>query len=595
MRSFSMCADCGREYGNPEDRRFHAQPNACPACGPQLRLLDRNCKPVSGDPVLVAAQALAHGRIVAVRSIGGFQLFCDATDSRVVARLRRLKSRPAKSLALMCASVATIRRFCRVGPQARELLTSPAAPVVLMPKRLYPTVSVSPGIAPRNHCLGVMLPYTPLHHLLLGRIRAVTGRPPVLVATSANSKDEPIAGTEHELYGIRPRPLDLCLDHNRPIANRCDDSVVSCAASGTVMVRRSRGYAPQVTNLASTFHVEQPVLALGGDLRSTFCLAAGPRAYVSPHIGSHGNALTERFLMDTLRRFESLTRISARLICCDLHPDYASTRLARSLAEERGLPVVQVQHHVAHTAAVMAEHGLDEPVLGIVCDGTGYGTDGAIWGCELLLVLPDLAWTRLAHLGYLRLAGAADELQQPWRVARAYMAQAGHSATVTGGVRTSSLGRLFDAVAGITGVCSRATFDGEAAIALEAAADRRDFGHYFSPGLCCSGSPLQMLPLPILANVSRETQRGVGAGVVSARFHNTVVLTLVHAARTLCLTHGVRVICLSGGSFQNRLLMTRLTSRLQRIGFAVYTGAAIPVNDGGLSLGQAVAASRQRV
>jgi hydrogenase maturation protein HypF len=633
MRGFKMCPDCGREYSDPADRRFHAQPNACPVCGPQLAVpFDNTSRSSRGsDSLLIAARAILAGNIVAVKSLGGYQLACDALSATAVARLRRRKHRPAKPLALMCDTVATIRRFCRVSPEARNLLLSPAAPIVLMPKRADSSLKVAGEVAPGNPNLGVMLAYTPLHLELFRRLRRLTRRPAVLVMTSANRKDEPIAATEQELssaVGIVP---DLVLTHNRPIANRLDDSVVFAervrgfsgsgiqvarqptgGLSSTIFVRRARGYAPLPIELAPMFHVKHPVLAVGPEFKNTFCLARGARAFVSPHIGTVETPAGERFWLDTLERYEGLTGIKPEAIACDLHPDYASTRLAERLSRTRKLPLVRVQHHFAHTLSVLAEHGLPGPVLGLAFDGTGYGTDGAIWGCEFLLVQADRSWSRIGQLGYLRLANAGAEVANPSRVAREYLRQTrgaerqrvrgtkvSNSATpslyhsIPQPLPTSSLGRLFDAVAAITGICRSASFDGQAAIALEAAAEPGVTGDWFTPDLLdFAVSPAVIRPELLLRHVSRETSAGAAPGRVAARFHNTVARCAVELACFLCEQRSITTVCLSGGSFQNTILRRSIVHRLSRAGLAVYVNQQVPVNDGGISLGQVAAATR---
>lgn len=594
MRRFRMCLDCKREYDDPGNRRFHAQPNACPVCGPSLTILDRTGQVMTGDPLVEAAKAILKGRIVALKSIGGFQLCCDATNDAAVARLRRLKSRPHKPLALMCESVATARRLCAVGKNAARLLRSPAAPVVLMPKLARPGLLISGLIAPSNKCLGVMLPYSPLHTLLLGRLRTLSRRCPVLVATSANPKDDPIHHTERGLYSDRSSAPDVCLCHDRPIANPCDDSVVSCPGNVAIVVRRSRGYAPQPVRLPRPFHVKHPVLAVGGDMRNSFCLAAGDRAFLSPHIGSLFSDRSLDFYLRTLARYEEWAGIRPRVVACDLHPDYVSSRLAERLAVERGLPLVRVQHHAAHVAAVAAELGVRLPALGVACDGTGFGTDQAVWGCEMILLRPDMSWTRLAHLGYLFLPPMPDEVPNPAVVARWYLHQARRPAVRRAGTPCSSLGRLFDAVAAVTGVCRHATFDGGAAIALEAAATRSEKGNYCGDNageaIDFGQSPLVIHPGPLLLHVSRETRTGTPAALVAARFHNTVAKALAVTARTLCRRHGLATVCLCGGSFQNAVLREDLSALLRRSGLQAVTGVRVPLNDGGLSFGQAVMA-----
>jgi len=625
MARFHMCPQCRREYTDPSDRRYHAQPIACQHCGPRLQLLGPRANPrPTTTPIEDAARALLHGRILAIKSLGGFHLACDATNDRAVARLRKRKNRPDKPLALMCQTPAVARLIARVSARARRTLLSPAAPIVLLPRRPAPALHLADSVAPGNSRLGVMLCYTPLHALLFDHLRRLTGKPAVLVMTSANRKDNPITADDADLAKEVGGVPDLILTHNRPIANRCDDSVVlvdddgkgsNCSpgragardSSGSAspwlsLVRRARGFAPQPLALAEMFHVKHAVLAVGAEFKNAFALAKGTRAFMSPHIGTVATGQGERFWLDTFARYTKWTGIQPEVIACDSHPDYASTRLAESLGRKLGLPLVRIQHHYAHILSVMAEHGLAGPVLGLAFDGNGYGTDGAVWGCEFLLVQEDLNWARVGHLGYLRFAGAGDEVADPSRVARAYMRQvSGAVSPMRGrlhdrrpnptGLRTSSLGRLFDAVAATVGVASSASFDGQAPTALEAIADRKEVGHWFTPDvLDVSVSPSLIRPEPLLVDVSRETSAGVSPATISAKFHNTIALAAVRLAEVLCQWHHVKTVCLSGGSFQNSLLRHCVSSRLRHPGRRVYWNHLVPLNDGGVALGQVAAA-----
>jgi len=599
MAGFEMCPQCRREYADPDDRRHHAQPIACPVCGPRLAVSPANARL---SPIEAAAQALLNGKIVAVKSLGGFQLACDATNDRAVKRLRRRKQRPAKPFALMCESVTATRKFCRVTVAAEATLRSAAAPVVLLPKLPRPAIHVAESVAPRNSRLGVMLPYTPLHAILFKGLRRRTGKAAVLVMTSANRQDDPIIADDkrlaEELWGVP----DLVLTHNRPIANRCDDSVALAEKTGPlVLVRRARGYAPQPVPLGRMFHVKHPVLAVGGEFKNTFALARGGRAFLSPHIGTVETATGESFWREAFARYVEWTGIKPEAVAADLHPDYASTRLAERLSRDLGLPLVRVQHHCAHVLSVMAEHDIGGPALGLAFDGTGYGTDGAIWGGEFLLVRDAANWQRVGHLGYLNLANAGDEIADPARVARAYLEQArafGRSSANRSSaagrtiLQTSSVGRLFDAVAAITGACRAATFDGEAPSALEALADPMENGHWFSDDLLdLSVSPALLLPEPILMNVARETAADVDPAAVAARFHNTLSKATVRLADILCGRHRVTAVCLTGGSFQNSLLRRRVAAGLRARGRRVYWNQAVPMNDGGIAYGQVAAAA----
>ena len=628
MAGFKMCPPCRREYTDPGDRRHHAQPIACPDCGPRLTLYPPRGR-AAGSPLDVAARALLEGRIVATKSLGGFQLACDATNERAVARLRVRKRRPAKPLALMCESPAVVRRFCRISPAARQVLLSPAAPIVLLPRSQRPGINVAASVAPGNSRLGVMVGYTPLHAVLFRRLRALAGKPAVLVMTSANRKDDPITAGDEDLTVELSGVLDAVLTHDRPIANPCDDSVVTLdrgqgvkgsrgqaatrqskienRTSAMLFVRRARGYAPQPLVVPGMFHVKHPVLAVGSEYKNVFALATGNHVFLSPHIGTVATARGERFWLDTYQRLMDWTGIRPEAVACDLHPDYASTRLAERISGELGVPLLRVQHHHAHVLSVMAEHGLSGPVLGLAFDGTGYGTDGAIWGGEFLLVEHGLNWSRVGHLGYLRLADAGSEVADPRRVARAYLRQAsayegsevetlkGPGALVDSGLLTSSLGRLFDAVAAITGVCATATFDGQAPVALEAAADPRERGNWpVGDLLDRSASPALIRPEPLLCHVSRETSAGVAPAAVAAKFHNTIALAAVALADSLCRQYHARTVCLSGGSFHNELLRGHVVAGLRRRGRRVAWNLSVPLNDGGIALGQVAAAAQRK-
>jgi hydrogenase maturation protein HypF len=592
MAGFAMCPDCRREYTDPDDRRYHAQPIACPVCGPQLAVA-----PSDGDlsPIQAAVQALIDGKTVAIKSLGGFQLACDATSHRAVARLRNRKQRPAKPFALMCESVATIRRFCRVNPIARKALLSASAPIVLLPKLPHGTIPVSELVAPDNSHLGVMLCYTPLHAILFERLRRASGKSAILVMTSANRKEDPIIADDKRLARELAGACDVVLTHNRPIANRCDDSVAMADQPGPlVLVRRARGFAPQPVSLGGMFHVKQPVLAVGGEFKNTFALADGGRAFLSPHVGTVETAAGETFWLETFSRYVEWTGIRPAVVASDLHPDYASTRLAERLSRDLGLPLTRVQHHYAHVLSVMAEHDLRGPVLGIAFDGTGYGTDGAIWGGEFLLVDSAANWQRVGHLGYLDLANAGEEVADPARVARSYLRQTGGSGRSFDDsrslLRTSSIGRLFDAVAAVTDVCRVATFDGQAPIALESAADPRENGTWYSEDLLdLSVSPALLRPEPLLLSVARETARGAAPAKVAARFHNTLAKATIRLADFLCTRSGIDTVCLSGGTFQNSLLRRRVAAGLRSRGRKVYGNRLIPTNDGGIAYGQAAA------
>jgi len=598
MAGFEMCAACRAEYANPADRRFHAQPIACPVCGPRLALDGGHALPA---PLSAAARAIVRGRVVAVKGIGGFHLVCDAASSRAVGRLRRCKERGAKPLALMCANLAAARLLCLVSRTEAAHLCSPAAPIVLLRRKPGPA-AVADAVAPGNGCLGVMLPYSPLHMLLFDELRRLGWDGPALVATSANRKDEPLAATEDELRRLPAGAADLVLTHDRPIANRCDDSVVFVPADVPIIVRRSRGYAPQPVRLAAAFHVKHPVLAVGADGRNAFAIAAGDRVFISPHVGSVEPGPSETFFRSALARLAEWTRQTPTRVVCDLHPDYWSTRLAEKLAREYAVPLLRCQHHYCHALSVLAEHGVAERVLALVADGAGYGTDGKTWGCEFLLVERDLSWRRVGHLGELLCSGSGDELADPSRVAAEYLEQVGmddararlglgRAVVGAGGTPTSSLGRLFDAAAAITGICRHATFSGQAAMALEAAAMHAGSWSAATgaPKREAAGAaPLIISPRPLLVRLAELALSGTPGPVAAYRFHEEVLLALVGAALALARRHRVRVICLSGGSFLNRFLHRGMLDS----GLTVLTNRQVSPGDGGIALGQALAGSR---
>jgi hydrogenase maturation protein HypF len=560
MRGFRLCPDCRREYFNPADRRFHAQPNACPACGPRLDL-----------PVEEAARALGAGLIVALKGIGGFQLLADARSSPAVVRLRRRKHREEKPFALMMPDLDSVRRWCRVSPDEEDVLRSPAAPIVLLEP------SGEPGIAPEaamsSPFLGVMLPYSPLHHLLM---RAF---PHPVVATSGNRSDEPIAIANEEARERLTGIADVFLAHDRPIARPVDDSVVRLSRGRVQPFRRARGYAPLPVRVPFEM---PPLLAVGAHLKNTVAIAVGRQVYVSQHIGDLDTLEARRGFA---RAIEDLCRLYAfrpEAVVCDLHPDYASTLWARSC----GLPVIAVQHHHAHVAACAAENDLDAPWLGVGWDGTGYGLDGSIWGGEFFR-RDGASLERVAHLRPFRLPGGEAAIRQAWRSAASLRWELGMEPECPGPVRrmlernlncplTSSVGRLFDAVAALAGIARESRFEGQAAMLLERAIGglRTDEAYPLPAGDWA----------PLVRAVDRDVSRGIPAGRIAARFHNSLAEWIREEARRA----GLRRIIMSGGVFQNRYLTERAAALLEADGFTVFTHQRVPPNDGGIALGQAV-------
>ncbi|MFF4446402.1 carbamoyltransferase HypF [Streptomyces sp. NPDC001502] len=616
MAPFPMCPDCAREYADPADRRFHAQPVACPACGPRLRLLTgRPPRESAGpDPVAEARRLLAGGAILAVKGLGGYHLACDATHPGAVAELRRRKARGDKPFALMARDLADAERFAHIGPGERELLTGAVRPIVLLRRRAG--AGGPDGVAPGCPDLGVMLPYTPVHHLLLG----LPGDPPgprLLVMTSGNLAGEPIVTDDAEALDRLAALADAWLTHDRPIHVPCDDSVVRVCDGETLTVRRSRGYAP----LPLTLPVPVPAsLAAGGDLKNTFCLGEGRQAWLSAHIGDMDDLATQYALERAERQLESITGVTPVLLAADRHPAYRSTRWAERAAGAR--PLVRVQHHHAHIASTLAEHGrgAGRPVIGVAFDGTGYGDDGAVWGGEVLLA--DYAgFTRFAHLAYVPLPGGDAAVQRPYRMALSHLRAAGIDRTPElpctaacppgelallerqlerglNCVPTSSMGRLFDAVSSLAGICHVAGYEAQAAIELEGAAlgaseagpgPGYTFGLHAPPGP--DGGPVTADPAPVLAAVVADVRAGTDPALIAARFHTSVaalVATLCALARE---RHGLDTVALTGGVFANTLLSSMCARRLRAAGFTVLRHGRVPPNDGGLALGQLMVAA----
>ncbi|WP_460768655.1 carbamoyltransferase HypF [Nocardiopsis nanhaiensis] len=601
MAGFVMCERCAEEYEDPADRRFHAQPVCCPECGPQLRLVGKSGGGIPGDPIVQGAQLLGEGRILAVKGLGGYHLAADATDGRACAELRTRKHREDKPFAVMVPDLGAARRLCEVDGAAERVLTGRRRPIVLVPRRHG--ARVAEAVAPGNRELGLMLPYTPVHELLL---RAV-GRP--LVLTSGNVSDEPIAFEDGDAFERLAPIVDAVLTHDRPIHVRTDDSVVRPGAGTEELIRRSRGYVPEPVAVPWTW--PRAVLACGAEQKNTFCLAKGERAFLSHHIGDLENLETLRSYTEGIDHFKALFEIAPAVVAHDLHPDYLSTKHARSLDGPR----VGVQHHHAHIAACLADNRTGEPVIGVAFDGTGFGTDGTIWGGEFLLA--DLVDSeRAGFLDPVPMPGGAAAIRYPWRMAAAHLDHAFGGAppedvdvrrrnerewdTVVTIARkglhaptTSSAGRLFDAVAAIAGVRDSANYEGQAAIELEQAADPGERRAY--PVTVRDGEPLGVETGELVRAVVGDLRAGVDSALVSARFHNGLADATVRACVLLRERSGRTAVALSGGVFANLLLQARTVEGLREQGFRVLTHARVPCNDGGISLGQAaVAGARDR-
>lgn len=600
MRDFVMCAQCRAEYEDPFDRRFHAQPNACPQCGPQMELWDASGSVTAktADALSQAVEALKRGLVVAVKGLGGYHLMVDASNDEAVARLRERKHREAKPLAVMAPSLESVRQLCVLPPLEERLISAPEAPIVLLSRR--DGIDIAPSVAPDNPYLGVMLPYTPLHHILMRELR----RP--VVATSGNRSDEPITIDESDAVHRLSRVVDMFLVHNRRIRRHADDSVARIILGREQILRRARGYAPlpvciKVPEPGASF----PTLSVGGHMKNTVALTLGSSVFVSQHIGDLETREAFSAFRQVIEDVQELYETRPQQIAGDTHPDYASSAYATDLAQSRSVPFVRVQHHWAHVLSCMAENAVESPALGVAWDGTGYGPDGAIWGGEFLLSM-ESGFKRAAHLRAFPLPGGDAAIKKPEHAAAGLLFEIFGSASFTGaeipllrqmlekGIRsprTSSAGRLFDAVASITGFRGRPGFEGQAAMELEfAAADIADFYDY----VIHDGEPLVIDWEPMIREILDDSGTGVPRGIISAKFHNALAEAIVDVARRI----GEPRVVLTGGCFQNRYLTERVVEGLTAAGFCPYWHQRVPPNDGGLSLGQAVAAqlmSRQKV
>jgi hydrogenase maturation protein HypF len=600
MRGFIMCPACDHEYHDPLDRRFHAQPNACPNCGPQLELWDtKGTVLASRDGALrIAAEKIRAGEIVALKGVGGFQLLADARDESAVRRLRERKRREEKPFAVMHPSAESAAGDCEISDLERRLLTSAEAPIVLLRRRA--SSSLASNLAPGNPNLGVMLPSSPLHHLLLGDL----GFP--VVATSGNLSDEPICIDEHEALARLAGLADFLLVHNRPIVRHVDDSIVRVVRDREMVLRRARGYAPLPLHRAEPMPC---VLAVGAHLKNSVALSVEREIFLSQHIGdletSQAHAAFRRVIADLQR----LYAVTPDYVACDLHPDYLSTRHAAQI----GAPLVPVQHHWAHVLSCLAENEIEGPALGVSWDGTGYGLDGTIWGGEFLRANENGSFTRVAHLRTFRLPGGEASVRQPCRTALGLLFACDEKADwdlidlaplgefsaaelsllrqmLAKGVQspvTSSAGRLFDAVAALLGIRQRVQFEGQAAMELEFAVRPGVETHY--PFELHAGEPAIIDWQPMIAQIIDEIAHHEDVAIMAAKFHNTLAEMIVAVARHI----GENKVALTGGCFQNRYLLERTIQRLAETGFRPYWHQRVPTNDGGIALGQVMAAVRR--
>ena len=600
MKHFQMCTLCQAEYDNPANRRFHAQPNACEDCGPHVRLFDNARKKIATpNPIEKTATLLKQGCIIAMKGLGGFHLAVDAENDDAVTRLRRRKHREAKPLAIMSYDVEGIRKYALVEQKEEKLLTSPQRPIVLLKKR-EPN-SISKEVAPRNRYFGAMLPYTPLHYLLLSHGFNA------LVMTSGNMREEPIAIDNDDAFERLSDIADYFLIHNRDIYLRSDDSIVRKTAGDTRFIRRSRGYVPVPVFLKNKV---PSILACGAELKNTICLTKANKAFLSQHIGDLKNPATYDFFKLTIRHMQRILDVQPEIIAFDLHPDYLSSRYAQ---EQKDINKVRVQHHHAHIVSAMAENRIDGPVIGLSFDGTGYGSDGAIWGGEILIA--DIEkFSRTAHFAYLPMPGSAAAIKEPWRMAVSYLydafgqdfwnldlpvlkaIEAGKVKIVVDMIRkkinsplTSSLGRLFDGIASIVGIRNRVLFEGQAAMELEMLASGQVAGIYDYEWETTDRH--KILTRPIIQGVVKDMLQGLHPSVISHRFHQTLIRMFSELCEVIRKENGLNRIVLSGGVFQNALLLTGLINALEKRKFKIFSHSKVPANDGGISLGQAMVAA----
>ncbi len=603
MAVFKMCQECEREYHDPSNRRFHAQPNACPVCGPSLKLFDNNLKEICcDDPIKEVAEILKDGFIVAIKGLGGYHLACDALNDEAVSELRRRKMRIEKPFAIMIPDVDWLDKICDYNEVELKLLTSNQRPIVLIRKKRNCPIAYE--VAPRNSYLGVMLPYTPLHHLLMREINLP------LVMTSGNLTEEPIAYKDDDAFERLGKIADFFLVHNREIHMRCDDSVSAVIAGKPVVLRRSRGYVPYPVKLQ--FEAKKQVLAVGGHLKNTFCFLKGRYAFLSHHIGDLENWATLKSLIEGVEHFKKLFDLKPEVLAYDMHPEYLSTKFALELDVEVKVPV---QHHHAHVASCMAENGLSGPVIGIAFDGTGYGTDGKIWGGEFLVAQMS-KFERFAHFDYVPLPGGEVAIKEPWRMALSYLMYSFGDdfqsieipfvkflnenwskvkillKMINRGINspmTSAVGRLFDAVSAICSVRLRVNYEAQAAMEFQMLADEDESGVYEFE-IIDSMKPWRISFKQGIREIVHDIESGIDVSKIAGKFHNTIARIVCEVAKKMKSETGINDVVLSGGVFQNALLVNKTMIELEKAGFKVYTHSKVPPNDGGLSLGQAVVA-----
>ena len=602
MQEFDMCPNCLNEYHNPRDRRYHNEINACPDCGPQAFLYVRNQKINTLNPIQEAQKRLKRGEVGAIKGLGGFHLACDAQNGQAVLKIKEIKKRDQKPFALMAENILTIKNFCFVPELAKKYLESREKPIVLLKKKK--NISLSPNIAPGNAFLGFMLPYTPLHYLLLQRSRMV------LVMTSANFSDEPIIIENDAAFQELGQVVDFLLIHNRKIYNRCDDSVVKITGNQSIFIRRSRGYAPFPIKLSKE---TKYVLALGPEEKNTICLAGDVYAFPSQHLGDLKNRDSYLAYQEAARRLLRMFQFKPKVIACDLHPDYLSTHYAEELSQQLTIPLIRVQHHHAHIVSCMAENNISENVIGVALDGTGFGADGTIWGGEFLLVSPK-DYLRVGHLKNIPMPGGEQAINKPWRMTFSYLYSLYGKKIDTvypvigkkkdsqllkqildKGINsplTSSCGRLFDAIASLIGLRDEVDFEGQAAMELEALCKPKYEGNYRYQ-IKKENNNWVIDNDRMFQQIILDLEKKVSLNKIATQFHNTVTHFILSLCDKIRKEYNINYVALSGGVFQNSFLLNRTMKRLKDANFIVLIHKRLPPNDACISLGQALVADAQ--